>query len=70
MLLVTVVCSDPECAEEREVAVEDLDAVDATVCDCGYGFVVVAVSGLDEADRPGSLVSLPKRRPAPSRRAA
>jgi hypothetical protein len=70
MLLVTVVCSDAECAEEREIAVQDLDVVDATVCDCGYGFVVVAVSGLNDADRSGSLISLPKRRPTPSRRAA
>jgi hypothetical protein len=70
MLLVKVVCSDPECAEEREIALGDLDAVDETVCDCGYGFVVVSVSNLDERDRSGSLISLPKGRPAPSRRAA
>jgi hypothetical protein len=30
----------------------------------------VAVSGLNDADRSGSLISLPKRRPTPSRRAA
>jgi hypothetical protein len=70
MLLVTVVCSDPECAEERELAVEDLDAVDASVCDCGYGFAIVAVSELDQTQRSGSLISLPERRRAPSRRAA
>ena len=70
MLLVTVVCSDPECVEEREIAVEDLGAVDATVCDCGHGFVVVSVSELDEPDHEGSLISLPERTPAPSRRAA
>jgi len=70
MLLVTVVCSDPECVEEREIAVEDLDAIEATVCDCGHGFVVVSVSELDEPSRTGSLISLPERKPAPSRRAA
>jgi hypothetical protein len=70
MLLVAVVCSDPECAEERELAVEDLDALDATPCECGHGFVVVAVSELDERDRTGSLISLPRPEPAPSRRAA
>jgi hypothetical protein len=70
MLLVKVVCSDPECAEEREVAVADLDVIDETVCDCGHGLVVVAVSELDEPDRSGSLISLPERKPAPSRRAA
>lgn len=69
-MLVTVVCSDPECIEEREVVVEDLDAVDRYVCDCGHGFVVVAVSELDEGDRPGSLISLPSRRRSQTRRAA
>ena len=70
MLLVTVVCSDPECAEERKVAVKDLDATDETVCDCGHGLVVVAVSELDEPARSGSVVSLPDRRTSPTRRAA
>lgn len=70
MLLVTVVCSDPECAEEREIALTDLDAIDATACDCGYGFVVVTVSELDEPARSGSLISLPERRTSPTRRAA
>jgi hypothetical protein len=70
MLLVTVVCSDPDCAEEHEVTVETLDAIDDTVCDCGYGFVVVTVSELDERDRAGSLIPLPGREPAPRRRAA
>jgi hypothetical protein len=70
MLLVTVVCSDPKCVEEREIAVADLNAADAVVCDCGYGFVVVAVSELDEQERSGSLISLPTRKPTPSRRAA
>jgi len=43
MLLVTVVCSDPACFEEHELVVEDLDRVDAELCECGHGFVVVAV---------------------------
>jgi len=70
MLLVTVACSDPECVEEREIAVEELDGVDAYFCDCGHGFVVVAVSGLDEAPREAPVVSLPTRQRGPSRRAA
>ena len=70
MLLVEVVCSDPECAEEREVAVEDLDAIDDTVCDCSHGFVVVAVSELDQAEAPGAVISLPGRRRSQTRRAA
>ena len=70
MLLVTVACSDPECIEEREIVVEDLDAVDATVCNCGHGFIVVAVSELDERSRGGSVVELPERHPGANRRAA
>jgi len=70
MLLVTVVCSDPECAEEREIVAGDLDAVEAHACQCGHGFVVVAASEVDEPKQPGSLVSLPERRPAAVRRAA
>jgi hypothetical protein len=69
MLLVTVMCSDPECTEEREIALDDLDALDAHVCDCSHGFVVVAVSELEPA-RSGSVVSLPDRRTPPTRRAA
>jgi hypothetical protein len=46
MLLVMVVCSDSECVEEREIAVEDLDDIDAAVCECGHGFVVMTVSHL------------------------
>jgi hypothetical protein len=70
MLLVTVVCSDPECTEEREIAVGDLDEIENHVCDCSHGFVVVTVSELDESPQPASLISLPERAPAPSRRAA
>ncbi len=69
MLLVSVVCSDPECAEERELAVPDLDAIDDDVCECGHGFVVIAVSELDQAPG-GSVVELPARRRRSDRRAA
>jgi hypothetical protein len=70
MLLVTVVCSDPDCAQEREVAVEDLDALEHQPCECGHGFVVVAVAELDQADDLGAVISLPKRRRPQTRRAA
>jgi hypothetical protein len=69
MFLVTVVCSDPDCLEEREVAIEGLDAIESHVCECGHGFVVVAVSELDEAPRGASVVALPRRRRS-NRRAA
>jgi hypothetical protein len=70
MFLVTIVCSDPECIEEREIAVDDLDAIEGYVCECGHGFVVVTVSELNEPPQAGSLIPLPDREPAPSRRAA
>jgi hypothetical protein len=70
MLLVTVMCSDPECVEEREIVVHDLQAVETDVCDCGHGFVVVSVAELAETPRSGSLVPLPERQRPPSRRAA
>jgi hypothetical protein len=44
MFLITVMCSDPECIEEREIAAENLDEVEVSVCDCGYSFLVVAVT--------------------------
>jgi hypothetical protein len=70
MLLVTVMCSDPQCVEEREVLVDELQAVETHVCDCGFGFVVVSVSELAETPRSGSVISLPDRHRPPSRRAA
>ena len=70
VLLVAVVCSDPECGEDREIVVGDLDGVEAYACDCGHGFVVVAVAEAAEGKREALLVSLPEARPAPTRRAA
>jgi hypothetical protein len=70
MLLVTVMCSDPDCFEEREIVIDDLQAVETHVCDCGHGFVVITVAELAEAPPSGSLISLPERRRSPSRRAA
>jgi hypothetical protein len=69
MLLVTILCSDPGCEEERELAVDDLDDLEGFACECGHGFVIAAVAELREAG--GELVSLASRRgPAPDRRAA
>jgi hypothetical protein len=70
MFLLTIVCSDPDCIEEREIAVEELDAIEAQVCECGHGFVIVSVSELDEPSAPGSLVLLPDRRRATRSKAA
>jgi hypothetical protein len=44
---VTVVCSDPDCAEELELWVADLDEAEAEVCSCGCCLVVLRVAGFE-----------------------
>lgn len=61
MWQVTVVCSS--CAEEREVVVESLDDVEREVCECGYGFVTLAVSSFEPVyAEKGELIELRRRR--------
>jgi hypothetical protein len=67
MLLARIVCSDPRCAEELDVSVEDLDELDALICECGFGFVLVDVAELRQG---GSLIAFPAKRGAADRRAA
>lgn len=43
MWQVLVVCSDDRCAEVREVVVDDLDEVEAVVCECDYNVVLLRV---------------------------
>jgi hypothetical protein len=47
MWIVEVTCSDPDCAEEREAVVADLDELDALVCDCGCTLVTLAVANFE-----------------------
>jgi hypothetical protein len=69
MLLAKIVCSDPECYEELEIAVKRLLQLDGFVCECGSGFVLTAVSEL--AEPGGEVVSIAKRRqPARAERQA
>jgi hypothetical protein len=49
VLHVTLLCSDGECAELREAAVESLDELDGLTCDCGYGLVLLRVAQLELA---------------------
>ncbi|MDP9188230.1 MAG: hypothetical protein M3O25_03160 [Actinomycetota bacterium] len=44
MLLAKIVCSDPDCTEELEIAVDRLVHLDGYTCECGHGFVLVSVS--------------------------
>ena len=60
MLLATLVCSDPDCTEEIEIAVKRLVQLDGFVCDgCGHGFVLATVSEL--AAPGGEVISLARR---------
>jgi hypothetical protein len=68
MLLARIVCSDPRCTEELEVAIDGLDELDGFVCDCGFGFQLMDVAELREQD--GTVVALPVPGRAPERRAA
>jgi hypothetical protein len=49
MWLASLICSDPGCYEERELLVESLEELDGVVCECGYGFVLLAVSDANRA---------------------
>lgn len=68
MLQVTVVCSS--CAEEIDVVVENLDAVEREVCECGYSYVVLSVAEFEPVHRKaGQLIEL-RPRPDDLERAA
>ncbi len=64
MLLATIICSDPGCTEEHEIAVDRLVQLDGFTCECGYGFVLTSVAELAEPGdaHPGSVVSIATRR--------
>lgn len=68
MFQVTVVCSS--CAEETDVVVEDLDAVEREVCPCGYSYVVLSVAEFEPVHgKGGQLIEL-RPRPNDLKRAA
>lgn len=68
MLQVTVVCSS--CAEETDVVVEDLDAVEREVCPCGYSYVVVSVAEFEPVEIEGGQLIELRPRPDDLKRAA
>lgn len=45
MWIVKVVCLDPDCAEEQEIIVAELEEADAAVCDCGCCVITLTVAG-------------------------
>jgi hypothetical protein len=44
MWAVDVVCSDPQCGEEREAIVLELDDAEWVVCECGHATIAIAVA--------------------------
>ncbi|MGE0065981.1 MAG: hypothetical protein AB7T48_01390 [Solirubrobacterales bacterium] len=55
MWLIQVTCSDPECAEDFEVLVEDLNEVEEAVCECEACVVVLSVANFIPVSDPESL---------------
>jgi hypothetical protein len=54
VLIAHIHCSDPVCTAEIEVTVENLEELDGFVCECGYGYVLIAV----EEPRPSHILSI------------
>lgn len=67
MFVATIVCSDPGCDEEREIAVDRIEELDGFACECGHGFVLVAVAEMRESG--GEVIAIETGR-EPARRAA
>lgn len=68
MLLVRIICSDPGCEGEQEVAVSKLDELEGFACECGHGFVVATVADMREMS--AEVISFEPRMAAADRRAA
>jgi hypothetical protein len=49
VLHVTLLCSEPDCAELIEIDVESLDELDGLSCECRYGLVLLRVEELQPA---------------------
>jgi hypothetical protein len=47
MFQVELVCSDPRCAAEVTLFVDQLGEVEAVACECGHGLVQIRVEGFE-----------------------
>jgi hypothetical protein len=54
MWIVKVICSDPDCAEEQEIIVAELNEADAAVCGCGCCTETLAVANFEPLALSGS----------------
>jgi hypothetical protein len=44
MFIARMLCSDPDCAEERELVIAELVELDDACCECGFGLLVTSIS--------------------------
>ena len=59
MFEVHIACSD--CPEEIEVLVEDFGELDGLGCECGYGFVTLAIGEIRVETARAQVISFSQR---------
>jgi hypothetical protein len=47
MWIAHLLCSGPDCTEEVEVVIDDLDELDRVGCSCGHTFLLLTVSDVE-----------------------
>jgi hypothetical protein len=68
MFQVELVCSDPRCAAEVTLLVDELAEVEAVACECGHGLVSVRIEGFEPVHAAGGeVIELRVERPEPLR---
>jgi hypothetical protein len=68
MFQVELVCSDPRCAAEVTLLVDELAEVEAVACECGHGLVSVRIEGFEPVHPAGGeVIELRVERPEPLR---
>ncbi|HVS99714.1 MAG TPA: hypothetical protein VHE08_04285 [Solirubrobacterales bacterium] len=47
MFQIELICSDPGCAAELTLWVDELGEVEAVACECGHGLVTLRIEGFE-----------------------
>jgi hypothetical protein len=47
MWMVSVICSGPDCGEQDELVVATLEEAEELACECGCGFVTLAIASFE-----------------------
>jgi hypothetical protein len=47
MFVINVVCSDPDCSEELDVFVAELEEADSVACECGHCVATLSVASFE-----------------------